>query len=264
MTAPDALDALGVSARTLRGCSLAEVLAAAELQTRIDRKYLVPPDAFTPLVSCLGRSHRVLEIGGLRTFRYESVYFDTATLEAYLGAARGRRRRFKVRTRTYLDSDACMLEVKREGGRAQTIKERVDHPVAARTVLDDRGRRFVAERVALSRGSADTLEPTLTTTYRRMTLVDLDSGSRVTCDAGLELTDPVGRSATMADHVLVETKSAGSAGAADRLLWRAGIRPVRISKYAVGMAALRPELPANRWHRVLRDHFGCRQESLAV
>lgn len=264
MTAPDALDALGVSARTLRGCSLAEVLAAAELQTRIDRKYLVPPDAFTRLVTCLGRSHRVLEIGGLRTFRYESVYFDTATLEAYLGAARGRRRRFKIRTRTYLDSDACRLEVKREGGREQTIKERVDHPVGARTVLDDHDRRFVAERVALSDGSVDTLEPTLTTTYRRMTLVDLGSGSRVTCDAGLELTDPGGRSAAMADHVLVETKAAGSAGAADRVLWHAGVRPVRISKYAVGMAALRPDLPANRWHRVLRDHFGCRQESLAV
>jgi hypothetical protein len=148
--------------------------------------------------------------------------------------------------------------------REQTVKDRLDHPLAARTALDEVGRTFVAERVALPDADLASLAPTLTTTYRRTTLVDLGLGSRVTCDAGLVLADPAGRSAAMTDHVLVETKAAGSAGAADRLLWRAGIRPVRISKYAVGMAALRPDLPANRWHRVLRDHFGCREESLAL
>ena len=259
----NALDAVRGSEHVLEGCSLPDVLAAAELQTRVDRKYLLTPETFTDLVADLRPSHRVLEIGGLRAFRYESVYFDTADLDSYLGAARGRRRKFKVRTRTYLDSEACLLEVKREGGREETVKERIEHPVDGRDTLDAAGRSFIEERVPLSGGGAETLEPTLTTTYHRMTLVDLASGSRLTCDAGLVLTDPAGRSRGMEDRVLVETKASGAAGEADRLLWRRGLRPVRISKYAVGMAALNPGLPANRWHRVLRDHFGCRQESLA-
>lgn len=259
-----ALAAVRRAEQVLDGCSLEQVLAAAELQTRVDRKYLVPPDPFARVVDRLGAAHRVLEIDGLRTFRYESVYFDTARLDSYLGAARGRRHKFKVRTRTYLDSAACVLEVKREGGPEETIKDRVEHPMAQRAALDEAGRRFVADRVDLPREDLDQLKPALTTTYRRMTLVDLRNGSRITCDSELELTDRTGRSVGMADHVLVETKATGAAGGVDRLLWRDGIRPVRISKYAVGMAALHPELPANRWHRVLRDHFGCRQDSLAA
>lgn len=62
--------------------SLAEVTERAELQTRIDRKYLVPVDAVADLVSGLGR-FAVLEIDGLRGFRYESVYFDTPDLLTY-------------------------------------------------------------------------------------------------------------------------------------------------------------------------------------
>ena len=43
--------------------------------------------------------------------------------------------------------------------------------------------------------------------------------------------------------------------AADRLLWRGCIRPMRISKYATGLAALRPDLPDGPWRRALRRHF---------
>ncbi len=57
------------------------------------------------------------------------------------------------------------------------------------------------------------------------------------------------------DLVAIETKSAGGAGELDRILWRRGHRPDRISKFATGLAALRRELPANRWARVLRRHF---------
>ena len=53
------------------------------------------------------------------------------------------------------------------------------------------------------------------------------------------------------DAVILETKSGSTAGPLDRHLWAAGIRPSRISKFATGMAALRPDLPANRWNRTL-------------
>ena len=41
----------------------------------------------------------------------------------------------------------------------------------------------------------------------------------------------------------------------DRLLWQRGTRPARISKYATGLAALRPDLPDVPWRRTLRRHF---------
>jgi hypothetical protein len=54
---------------------------------------------------------------------------------------------------------------------------------------------------------------------------------------------------------VVETKNGSVASSADRELWRRGHRPVAISKYATGLAALHADLPAAPWKRVLRQHF---------
>ena len=49
----NALAAVRASEHGLEGCSLPDVLAAAELQTRVDRKYLLTPEAFTELVDSM-------------------------------------------------------------------------------------------------------------------------------------------------------------------------------------------------------------------
>ena len=58
-----------------------------------------------------------------------------------------------------------------------------------------------------------------------------------------------------ADHVILESKSAGRASDLDRALWRAGHRPSGISKIGTGTAALHPELPGNKWARTLAGPF---------
>ena len=88
--------------------SLEELNAAASLLTRIDRKYLVTQDVAHQLVSTLATQEgapTVLSIGGRTSFSYASTYFDTPELDSYMQAATKRRRRFKVRTRSYVDSD---------------------------------------------------------------------------------------------------------------------------------------------------------------
>jgi hypothetical protein len=59
-----------------------QALALAELQTRVDRKYFVPAETFRRLIGELAGELQVLEIGGLHSFGYESVYFDTPQLSA--------------------------------------------------------------------------------------------------------------------------------------------------------------------------------------
>jgi len=103
--------------------TLAELNSEASLLTRIDRKYLVPPGATQEVVNHLAPRAQVLQIDGLRHFRYASTYFDTPGLDAYFLAARKRRRRYKIRTRTYLDSGLCFLEVKTNGAREATVKD---------------------------------------------------------------------------------------------------------------------------------------------
>jgi hypothetical protein len=53
--------------------NLDELLATAELLTRVDRKYFVPAETFRAFAAQIGDDFRVLEIGGLRLFAYESV-----------------------------------------------------------------------------------------------------------------------------------------------------------------------------------------------
>lgn len=239
--------------RDLRAVSLAEVEALARLQTRVDRKYVVPASLATRLVSDLAGSVRALEIDGLRSFRYSSVYFDAPDLRLYLAAARGRPRRAKVRTRTYVDSGLCALEVKTRDPRGITVKHRRPHLARLDHRLLPQGERFVAE-VAGQQVARSGLRPTLTTRFTRSTLLLDDGAARVTLDVDLEMTTPDGACARLPRGVVVETKSPGGPSAVDRLLWAARCRPARVSKYGAGMAALHPDLPGNRWARVVRGH----------
>ncbi|MGC5051452.1 polyphosphate polymerase domain-containing protein [Micromonospora sp. DT48] len=235
---------------------LTELIERAALQTRVDRKYLVPLDRLPHLLEQLVPHARVLDIDGARSFRYESVYFDTARLVSYHGAAYRRRRRFKVRTRTYLDSAQCWLEVKISGARDSITKHRLPYDPRHRTTVGP-GQDFVEDalvREAICPPAGSVLDPVLVTAYRRATLLLPATASRVTIDT--ELAWQAGdASLQLPALAVVETKTSAAASPADRMLWQQGLRPARISKYATGLAALRPELPDAPWRRTLRRHF---------
>lgn len=228
----------------------------AALQTRKDRKYILNAQQLAKLLSSLDRSDsRILDTGGLRWFHYESVYFDTPELDSYRLAATMRPNRFKVRTRTYLDSDYCVLEVKTKSRRGKTVKTRQDHEVSQSAALADDARSYLAEFPEVA-PYADDLEPTLRTRYERATIVFPSTNTRATIDAELAVADADGHTTGLVDEYIVETKSAGEPSKLDRQLWSMGIRPVKVSKFSTGLAALHPELAANRWNRVLVRHFG--------
>jgi hypothetical protein len=235
---------------------LEQLVGEAALLTRLDRKYVLPADALPALLDRMPAEVRALEIGQQRTFGYRSVYFDTAALDSFRATAHQRRRRFKVRVRTYLDSGLDFVEVKTRGSRGVTVKERVPYAGDGSDLGAD-GRAYAAAVLAEAglRPDVGGLRPVLATYYRRNTLYVPSTGSRVTIDTGLAWQLPDGSTVHMPHSVIVETKSGRAASDVDRLLWSLGHRPAAISKYATGLAALRPDLPANRWRPVLRRHF---------
>ncbi|MFP5415410.1 MAG: polyphosphate polymerase domain-containing protein [Actinomycetes bacterium] len=230
---------------------LAELNAAAALLTRVDRKYLLTQPQADAVLDQLPRGTRALVVAGERTPTYDSTYLDTPGLDSYRDAAHRRRRRWKVRTRTYVDSATSFLEVKTRRGSA-TVKERL--PWRDGADLGVLGRDFIEASLA-SVGialDAGALFPSLHTRYRRATLLLPGTPSRATLDFGLAWSDAVGSAhASWSDRVVLETKSGSGASALDRILWRLGHRPCPLSKYAVGLALLDPALPRNRWHRLL-------------
>lgn len=246
--------------------SLDELLAEAELLTRFDRKYLLDRSQAAGLLQRLDPRTRVLEIDGRSWFHYESVYFDTPDLLSYRQAAHLRRRRFKVRTRSYLDSGLAFLEVKVRGDREITVKDRLPYDPAARDRLTGPGRDYAGQTLdgyGLDGSLAGDLDRSLVTRYRRATLVPPEPEVRVTVDTDLTWSDGR-RELTPPDLVIVETKSGSRPSGVDRLLWEAGHRPASISKYGTGLAALRGDLPANKWTRVLRRHFHTEEPARAA
>lgn len=241
--------------------ALDELVDEAALMHRVDRKYLVPRPVAVGLLAGLGAQSgaavRVLEIGGSREFAYDSVYFDTADRLSYRLTAQRRRRRFKLRTRTYVDSGTAYLELKTKSGRGSTVKQRIAYDPADRSRLTPEGRAYLRE--ALSEHGhdpslADELGPALTSRYRRATLL-LPDGSRATFDTELFWAGRDGRGIDLHGHAIIESKSPDRPNRLDRALWRAGHRPSGISKFGTGTAALRPELPGNKWARALAGPF---------
>lgn len=245
----------------LPALGLDELNETAELLTRVDRKYVVPEADLAAIIAGVP-GLRALEVAGRRTSRYESTYLDTSDLASWAASAQARRRRWKVRTRVYADSGECWLEVKTRGGRGVTVKDRLPCDLADRDDITGPAAGWVADRLAdagIEGVDPRGLVATLTTNYRRTTLLLPDGLSRATIDRDLTWTYAESR-ASAGPVLVVETKSPpGSPGSLDRRLWRLGHRPVRLSKYGTGLSILVPELPHNRWHRVTTRNLADRR-----
>lgn len=235
--------------------SLEEVISEAALQTRVDKKFLLTPEEFTALSVRLGAKFKIMQIDGLRAFRYESVYFDTVDLDQYRAHRQGRRRRYKVRSRTYADTGLSMFEIKTKGLRGTTVKHRVQQELATAGELTPDNVEFFNEVLRSEYGQeAPELQPVLESSYTRATFVNPIDGERLTCDIELEYANDRSQ-LDGPDLIVVETKSADGRGVSDQVLAELGIREVSMSKYCIGIALLNPHLPANRWSRLLQQCF---------
>jgi hypothetical protein len=233
----------------LPSIGLAELHKEAAFLIRRDRKYIVSTGELTELLHAVEAGTRALEIAGRRSFGYSTRYFDDAHA-AYFRALRRRPNRFKVRTRLYLESGECQLEVKLLDGRGRTVKSRFPHDACELEELSVLDRAWLRS-FATVRPLAAQLQPCVATRYRRSSLVFPSGSGRMTIDDALTFIAPDGYELRLEGHCVVETKGLGHPLPFDRLLWSAGHRPVPASKFALGVCLTHPELPHNRWRRLL-------------
>jgi hypothetical protein len=230
------------------------------LQRRVDNKYLLPWERFAEMAGPLRESHQALAIDGDRVFSYSSVYFDTPELLCFRDHVEGRVPRFKVRSRLYHESGVCSFEAKVKLDDDETVKENLDYDSADHGRITPEARSFLEEVIQRSTGRAapDNLEPALTTRFRRGTLGARDGSDRVTIDLEVRLERPDESAVCLVPgHVVVETKSEAGEGRCDRLLHEAGIAPISLSKYRLGIGTLaaadpEPPLGADRGRYVQR------------
>jgi len=238
----------------LDGIGLAEVNDRAALMTRVDRKYFVDAATLMDFFSLTQGHFAVLDIDGRRLMGYHSTYFDTVDLDTYRDHLQGRRRRYKVRLRSYTDTDTHFLEVKHKGLRAVTRKTRIEYtgeldlsrPVSSYT-----------SRRRLSSGCSPWSTPP-PGSVQTPGAVALDDETRVTLDVDLWLSGAASATSGMAmgeAYAMVEVKSKRGSSRADRALRQLGLRPVKVSKYCAAVALLRPDLPSAPWRRIVQTYF---------
>jgi hypothetical protein len=231
---------------------LAEVVDHAAQLTRVDRKYLVDRDVADAFLRALPGSFRVLDIDGRRCTSYASIYFDTPQLDACRDHVQRRRRRWKVRSRLYVEDGLCRMEVKTKDRRGVTTKAVTVSDPGRHGRLDGLEAGFVARVLADSGIDVDvgSLQPSAEVGYQRVTLADTDQALRVTLDRGVECRLGRGRVWVDEDWVLVETKGGLRPSEADRALSALGARPRPFSKYVSAASLLSSHIADNDVRRL--------------
>lgn len=231
---------------------LAEVLAEAPATVRVDRKYIVPLGAAQEFVDGLPGEYRALEIDGRRWTSYQSTYFDTDDLLTCRAHVQRRRRRWKFRSRLYVEDAMARLEVKVQDGTGLTRKyfHQIDADDHGR--VDEQGRAFLLQQLEEA-GFVDVgpVGPVVDVAYRRATLAAPEAGHRATIDHGVR-GERNGRVVELDhEHVIIETKGGLVPGPADTLLRDLGQRPRSFSKYAASMSLIEQGIADNDIRRLV-------------
>lgn len=218
-----------------------EQMDEVALLNRTDTKYVFSAQNLRSLLTLLGSDYQALEIKGKRMAHYRTVYFDTPELLFYYQHQNGKTNRIKIRCRKYVDSDLCFLEQKFKNNKGRTIKTRIRVPDFVKQLGEE-------HREALKIDRDLVLNHTLWNSFDRITLVNHSIKERLTIDTHLKF-DFAGKETNATNLVVCEVKQDGvnHLSPVIRALKNLHIRPMRISKYCIGMALLNPGIKQNNF-----------------
>jgi len=247
------LTASGLGLDAVAPVGLRQLVEYAALMHRTDRKYIVDLAKVRTLIEMLSETQQVLEIDGRRSTTYRTLYFDTPDLQACRAHVQRRRRRWKARSRLYVEDQLCRIEVKTKDNRGGTDKVMApSHPDRYGMLIGEE-RDFVISHLAGAHPELDVLSlvPSAEISYTRATLANLEAGTRVTIDWNLHCRLEPGDVWLDPGYALVETKGPNTASEADRFLNSLGSRPRSFSKYVAAASIMHANVADNDF-RVLR------------
>jgi hypothetical protein len=161
----------------------------------------------------------------------------------------GRQRRYKVRSRQYVESQRSFLEVKIKTNKDRTVKQRVETGNLV-TWWTPEASRFTAAALPEDAGA---LEPKLWNSFARITLVSKHAAERLTLDLNLRFDDGW-QGISLPGLAIAEVKQDGFNRQSDfvRQMRAMAIHANGFSKYCVGAALLYPQLKHNNFKDKLR------------
>ena len=229
-------------------------MESVKLMNRIDTKFAVPMSVLPAILNAAKSDYFAQQIDGKRIATYDTVYYDTDTLDMYIRHHDRQLARQKIRVRQYVDSDLTFLEIKRKNNKGRTKKKRIAVPgfdISADTLGQSKRETWSVEDfiAAKSRYSWSELSPRLSTRFERITLVNKAKTERLTIDMNLVWDNLVsGESKTYPNLVIIELKRDGNVPSKmTDIMLAQRIKPFKISKYCIGTALTTPNLKKNRF-----------------
>jgi len=237
-----------------------------KLMNRIDSKFVTSESVLAQVLEqAADHGYRVLETQGDKISPYDSMYYDTDGLKMFTDHATRRLVRQKVRTRVYVNSGTTFLEIKRKNNKGRTKKKRISIP--SEEFFDFRVDPQACEYLAAhSAFTSDMLAPRMETIFRRITLVNAAKTERLTIDTSLRFVNhDTGLEASLGPAVIIELKQDGRAASEMKdILLDLRVKPMRISKYCIGMTLTEPAARSNRFKLKVRKIEKITNEKIIV
>ena len=234
-------------------------MESVKLMNRIDTKYAVSIGMLPSILNAAKEDYYVQDIDGKRIATYDTLYYDTDTLDMYIRHHDRQLVRQKIRVRQYVDSKLTFLEIKRKNNKGRTKKKRIAVPgfdIHADTLGQSKRELWSVEDfiAAKSHYTWSDISPHLRTRFERITLVNKGKTERLTIDMNLVWDNVVTREKKSFDNlVIIELKRDGNVSSPmNKIMQDLRIHPFKISKYCIGTALTTPEIKKNRFKDKIR------------
>ncbi len=222
---------------------------AVRLMDRTDTKFTFEYAQLTNILFVIAPYYRILEIDTKRIFLYKTLYYDTQELDLYSRHHSGKLNRYKIRHRSYVETNTAYLEVKFKSNKGRTIKERIKDPVAPSEWTENE-KSFLDTKLPFD---PMTLKPCLWVNYSRITLVNKQTAERVTIDIGLNFANESNEQ-RFDNLVIAEVKQEKRQQSRFlEVMKELKIKQGSISKYCLGIAVMMKGVKRNNFKEGIKS-----------
>jgi hypothetical protein len=223
-------------------------MGGIRLMDRIDAKFVAPASLLPPLLEKMSPHFRVQHINDARIASYCTQYLDTPDCKMFVMHQNGKLNRQKIRIRSYVESNLSFLEVKNKTNKGRTHKKRIPVGLSQLASIHE----LSEEKPFLEKNSlfdVGALEPSLSNSFKRITLVNSNATERITVDLNLSFRScKTGNETTLNKLMILELKQDGRQRSDFRaILDSFRIKKSSFSKYCMGIVLTNDSIKYNRF-----------------
>lgn len=220
------------------------------LMNRFDFKFLLKSSEAIAFLNHLYSEYDLIANNEIMIRSYETKYFDTYQRDTFLMHHKGKFPRYKIRTRTYLDTNDQFVEVKFKNNKGLTEKYRnklieVDNLFMQPDVISFLNSHKIH--------NLESLQESLLVNYQRISLKHKQINERITLDFNLTFSGNQ-KKTLLEDIVIVEVKQEKKfLSSAMEILRSFNKRSISMSKYCYGISSTDPSIKHNNFNPLLKN-----------